>query len=166
MAGLTLASRREQFEALPGLLLFIPAAIALRGNVFGPFGSRLSTAIQTGTFSWSFRPDSVLGQNLVAVVVNSLAAGVGLAVFGELFAKILGGPVDPISFMDFIVVSVVGGLLASVVVLGAALGLTVASVRFGWDLDNVTAPMVTAASDVITLPALTTTESARSTQEP
>lgn len=155
VAGLTLASQRSQFEALPGLLLFIPAAIALRGNVFGPFGSRLSTSIQTGTFSWSVRPDSVLGQNLIAVVVNSLAAGVGLAVLAEILATSLGdNGTTPIGFMDFIVVSVLGGLLASVVVLGAALGLTVASVRFGWDLDNVTAPMVTAASDVITLPAL------------
>lgn len=154
VAGLTLASRRDQFDSLPGLLLFIPAAIALRGNVFGPMGSRLSTAIQTGTFSWSVRPDSVLGQNLVAVLVNSLAAGVGLAFFAEILAQVLGGPVAPIGFLDFVVVSVVGGLLASIVVLGAALGLTVASVRFGWDLDNVTAPMVTAASDVITLPAL------------
>ncbi len=155
VAGLTLASRREQFAALPGLLLFIPAAIALRGNVFGPFGSRLSTSIQTGTFSWSVRPDSVLGQNLIAVLINSMSAGVGLAVFAEIFARTLSDTgVSPIGFMDFIVVSVLGGLLASIVVLGVALGLTVASVRFGWDLDNVTAPMVTAASDVITLPAL------------
>ncbi len=155
IAGLTLASRIDQFAALPGLLLFIPASIGLRGNAFGAFGSRLSTSIQTGTFSWSFRPDSILGQNLIAVLMNSLAAGIGLAGFAELFARTLGrGGGEPIGFMDFVVVSVVGGLLASVVVLGAALALTVASVRFGWDLDNVTAPLVTAASDVITLPAL------------
>ncbi len=155
VAGLILASRRSQFDAFPGLLLFIPSAIALRGNVFGPMGSRLSTAIQTGTFGWSFRPDSVLGENLIAVLINTLAAGLGLAGFAELFARTLSDTgVAAIGFSDFIVVSVVGGLLASVVVLGVALGLTVASARFGWDLDNVTAPMVTAASDVITLPAL------------
>jgi len=39
-------------------------------------------------------------------------------------------------------------------VLIATLGLTLASVRFDWDLDNVTAPLVTATSDLITLPAL------------
>ena len=155
IAGLTLASRIDQFDALPGLLLFIPASIGLRGNTFGAFGSRLSTSIQTGTFSWSFRPDSVLGQNLIAVLVNSLAAGIGLAGVAELFARSLNDRAgNPIGFLDFVVVSVVGGLLASVVVLGAALVLTVASVRFGWDMDNVTAPLVTAASDVITLPAL------------
>ncbi len=156
VAGLTLASRQDQLEALPGLLLFVPATIGLRGNVFGPLGSRLSTAIQTGQFNWSWRPDSLLGQNLVAVIINSLVAGLGIACAAEVLAVVLDpeGGVVPIGFGDFIVVSLLGGILASVVVLGATLGLTVASVRFGWDLDNVTAPLVTATSDLITLPAL------------
>lgn len=155
VAGLTLASRESQFQMLPGLLLFIPAAIGLRGNVFGPFGSRISTAIQTGQFSWSARPDSVLGQNITAAMINSFAAGLGLAVIAEVFAIVIeGGGVEPIGFADFIVVSMVGGALASVFVLMAALGLTLASVRFDWDLDNVTAPLVTAAGDLITLPAV------------
>jgi mgtE-like transporter len=155
VAGLTLASREDQLRSLPGLLLFIPAAIGLRGNVFGPLGSRLSTALQTGQFTWSWRIDSLLGQNIVATFVNSLAAGLGLAGAAEVMALVIErGDVIPISFADFIVVSIIGGLLASVVVLVATLGLTVASVRFDWDLDNVTAPMVTAVSDLITLPAL------------
>ncbi len=153
-AGLTLASRESQFASLPGLLLFVPAAIALRGNVFGPFGSRLSTALQTGTFSWSLRPDSVLGQNIVAALINSLAAGLGLAAIAEVFALSVADGQGALTIADFVVVSLVGGLLASVVVLATTLGLTVASVRFGWDLDNVTAPLVTAAGDLITLPAL------------
>ena len=89
VAGLTLASNEARFGALPGLLLFVPAAIALRGNVFGPFGSRLSTALQTGTFSWSAKPDSVLGQNVIAALVNSLAAGLALAAVAEVFALCL-----------------------------------------------------------------------------
>jgi mgtE-like transporter len=39
-------------------------------------------------------------------------------------------------------------------VLGAALGLTGGAVRYGWDLDNVTAPLVSTLGDVLTLPAL------------
>ncbi len=156
VAGLTLASRQDQLEALPGLLLFVPATIGLRGNVFGPFGSRLSTAIQTGQFSWTWRPDSLLGQNLIAVIVNSLVAGLGIACAAEVLALVLDPPggVVPIGFGDFIVVSLIGGLLASIVVLIATLMITLASVRFDWDLDNVTAPLVTAIGDLITLPAL------------
>ncbi len=155
VAGLTLASRQDQFTSLPGLLLFVPAAIALRGNVFGPFGSRLSTALQTGTFAWSIKPDSVLGQNVIAALVNSLAAGLALAAVAEVFAlTVRSDGATPLGVSDFVVVSVAGGLLASIVVLLTSLGLAVMSVRFDWDLDNVTAPLVTAAGDLITLPAL------------
>ena len=58
------------------------------------------------------------------------------------------------SVADFIVVSTVGGMLASLVVLVITLGLAAGSVRFGWDLDNVVAPLVTATADVVSLPAL------------
>ncbi|MGI9610670.1 MAG: magnesium transporter, partial [Acidimicrobiia bacterium] len=49
---------------------------------------------------------------------------------------------------------VLGGILASVVVLGFTLAVALAAVRLDLDLDNVVAPMVTAAGDLITLPAL------------
>ncbi len=155
VAGLTLASQEENFRTLPGLLLFIPAAIGLRGNVFGPLGSRLSTNIQMGTFSWTWRRDSVLGQNLVAVLVNTLTASLGISLVAELLALFLrNGEVAPIGFADFVVAGVLGGVLASVVVLGFTLALALAAVRLDLDLDNVVAPIVTAASDLITLPAL------------
>ena len=56
VAGLTLAALTDTFQRIPGLLVLVPAAIGLRGNVFSALGSRLSTAIHTGTFS---RPAAV-----------------------------------------------------------------------------------------------------------
>ena len=47
-----------------------------------------------------------------------------------------------------------GGALASLPVLAATLGLAAGAVRYGWDLDNVTAPLVSTLGDVLTLPAL------------
>ncbi len=155
ITGLTLAAFTDALERFPGLLLFIPAAIGLRGNVFGPLGSRLSTAIRAGTFFWSRRPESLLGQNVVGAMMSSLLAAVGVATVAEVVALALAGRgVDVIGWADFVVVSVVGGALASVVVLAITLGLAVASARFGWDLDNVTAPLVSASGDFVTLPAL------------
>jgi len=51
-------------------------------------------------------------------------------------------------------ISVLGGLLASAVVLVASIGLAWGAVRYGWDLDNVVAPIVSTLGDVLTLPAL------------
>ena len=64
--GLVLASAESTLSKLPGLLLLLPGAIALRGNIFGSMGSRLGTATHMGTFGLSYRIDSVLVQNLLA----------------------------------------------------------------------------------------------------
>ncbi len=155
ITGLTIATFEDSLRSFPGLLLFIPAAIGLRGNLFGPLGGRLSTALQTGTLNWTWRIDSVLGQNVLATMSLSLIAAVLVGIIAEVFAWIVRvDGVEPIGMADFIVVSVSGGLLASIVVLAITLGLAVGSARFDWDLDNVTAPLVSAAGDFVTLPAL------------
>lgn len=157
-AGATLAAVSGTLQELPGLLLLVPAAIAVKGNVFGAVGSRLGTAIHTGTFRAgtlraTVRLDSVVGQNTVAAMVLSLFTGVALAVLVKGFA--LAFDISPtMTLSDFIVISTVGGLLAAVVILLITLALTTGAVRFGWDLDNVVAPVVTATADVITIPAL------------
>lgn len=153
IAGLMLASAEDQLAKLPGLLLLVPAAIAQRGNVFGALGSRLGTAIHTGEFAITRRIDTVFGQNVIASMTLSLIAATWLALMGWLLAQIFAVS-NAMSLLDFIAVSVVGGALASVVVLAITIALAAGSTRFGWDLDNVTAPLVTATGDLVTLPAL------------
>ncbi len=153
LAGLTLGHNTDRLEELPGLLLMVPAAIALRGNIFGALGSRLGTAIHAGTFRLTLRPSSVVGENVLASLVLTLGTSVALAVLAK-GAALVFGVAGSIGLADFIMISVVGGLLSSAAVLVAALGLTAGSVRFDWDPDNVTAPLVTAVGDVATVPAL------------
>jgi len=153
LAGLTLGHNTDRLEELPGLLLMVPAAIALRGNIFGALGARLGTAIHAGTFRLSMRPSSVVGENVLASLVLTLGTSVALAILAK-GAAVVFGIAGSIDLADFITISVVGGFLSSTAVLVTALGLTAGSVRFGWDPDNVTAPLVTAVGDVATVPAL------------
>jgi mgtE-like transporter len=152
-AGAFLGSITGTFEELPGLLVLVPAAIGLRGNIFGAFGNRVSTTIHAGTFELSRRRTTVLGQNMLAVLVLTLAMSALLAVIAKAVAVALGLD-NTISLLDLALISVLGGLLASVLVLGAALALTAGAVRHGWDLDNVNAPLVSTLGDVLTLPGL------------
>lgn len=153
VAGLTLAAGTGTLEELPGLLLLVPAAIAVKGNIFGAVGSRLGTSIHAGTFRFTPRLDSVVGVNVSVAVALSLVISVVLAVMAKGVA--FAFDISPtMSVADFIVVSTVGGMLASLVVLVITLALAAGSVRFGWDLDNVVAPLVTATADVVSLPAL------------
>lgn len=152
VAGLILAAITGTLERLPGLLLLVPAAIAVKGNIFGALGSRLGTAIHAGTFRSGGR-DSPMMQNAIASVGLSLVLGVVLAVMAK--GTALAFNVSPtMSLADFVVISALGCLLAAFVVLAITLATTAGAVRFGWDLDNVVAPMVTVAGDVVTLPSL------------
>ena len=153
VAGLVLASAEERLSQLPGLLLLVPAAIAQRGNVFGALGSRLGTAIHTGEFTLARRLDTIFGQNVVASMALSTVAATWLALVGWVFANVFDVP-DAMGLLDFVAVSVLGGVLASLVVLAFTVALAAGSTRFGWDLDNVTAPLVTGTGDLVTLPAL------------
>lgn len=153
VAGVVLGRSHERLAELPGLLLLVPAAIALPGKIFGALGSRLGTAIHAGTFRLSLRSSSVVGQNVWASLVLTLVLSLVLALLASAAASNLGVE-NAIGVADYVVISVVGGMLASVFVMLVTLGMATGSVRWGLDPDNVTAPMVTAAGDVLTLPAL------------
>ena len=151
--GMVLAASEGTLAELPGLLLLVPGAIALRGNVFGAMGSRLGTAVHAGTFRLSARPDGVVGQNLLGAAALSLvlSAVLGLMARGTAIAF---GVTPTMTLADFVVVSTLGGLLASVFVGAVTLGLAAGSIRFDWDLDNVLAPLVSTLGDLATVPAL------------
>jgi len=153
VAGAVLGSITNTFERLPGLLVMVPAAIGLRGNVFSALGNRLSTAIHLGNFRLSMRRQTLMGQNVAASLVLTLTLSLLLAVVAKTVAVALG-VMHTISVLDLALISIVGGALASVVVLVATVLLAAGSVRYGWDLDNLTAPLVSTLGDVLTLPAL------------
>jgi mgtE-like transporter len=59
-----------------------------------------------------------------------------------------------ISLLDFITISVVGGVLGSAIQMVLTVGLSVVSIRRGYDLDAVSTPLVTASGDMVTIPSL------------
>jgi len=153
LAGLTLASLSDTLNLLPGLVVLVPAAIGMRGNIFGALGSRFGTSIHTGTFRLSRRATTEVGQNIVASIVLSLAVSFALAVLAKVMSTAFGVQ-DAISVVDFLVISIIGGIVSSILVLGLTVAVAGQSVKRGWDMDNVAAPLVTAAGDMVTLPSL------------
>jgi mgtE-like transporter len=153
VAGGFLGSITGTFQKYPGLLVLVPAAIGLRGNIFGAFGNRISTTIHAGTFRLSARRDTALGQNILASMVLTVGASLLLALAAKGLA-VATGEQHSIATFDLTTVSIVGGVLGSIVVLALTLGVTAGAVRYGWDLDNVSAPLVGVLGDVLTLPAL------------
>jgi mgtE-like transporter len=153
VAGLVLGSITGTLEKLPGLLVLIPAAVGMRGTIFGAMGARLGTGVAAGLFEPTLRRGSLLSRNVVVGILSALLTSFFLAALAKLVASAFGeGAV--ISFWDLVTISVVGGVLASSIALVVTIGIAVLSFRRGWDLDAVSTPMVTAIGDMVTLPAL------------
>src|SRR5919109_4727099 len=152
VAGMALGSITGTLEALPGLIVMIPAAIGMRGNIFGALGSRLGTSIHAGLYEPTRQREGVLYQNIFAVTVMTLVISWMLGVLARAISGVVG--VESISALNFVVISIVGGVLSSVVVGAFTVGLSIVAHRRGWDLDSVAAPLVTAAGDAVTIPSL------------
>ncbi|MGB3634876.1 MAG: magnesium transporter [Rubrobacteraceae bacterium] len=152
IAGVALASITGTLEELVGLAVLIPAAIGMRGAIFGAMGSRLSTAIQTGLFQVNLRR-GVLAENVQAAAILSLISGVFLAFLARYLSDLLGIRSE-LSVLDYAVISTVGGIIAGIFLIGITILVARLSVSRGWDMDNIAAPMLTAAGDILTLPAL------------
>jgi mgtE-like transporter len=151
-AGLALGFMTGTLERLPGLIVLVPAAIGMRGNIFGALGSRLGTAIHTGQFDGRLEKRNLAGQNVMASAALTLFVSIALAVLAKETARVFG--VETIPFTHYLTVSVIGAVISSVVILAITLAVATASVKRNWDMDNVAAPIVTAAGDLITLPSL------------
>jgi mgtE-like transporter len=152
VAGLTLAHITGTLEELPGLIVLIPAAVGMKGTIFGAIGARLGTANVAGLLEPTLRPGSVLQRNVYVAVVTTFSSALWLAVLSWLASAAFGEP--SISLWRLATVSIVGGALGSALILMITLTLSVLSYRRGWDLDSVSTPMVTALGDMTTLPSL------------
>ena len=152
VAGMVLGKMTGVLESLPGLILLITPAIGMRGNIFGAMGSRLGTALHTGMFSTSLKSYSVLSQNIFASMVNTILISFALGVMASGFAFVL--KIQSIGLVEFVLISMIGGIISSIFVLLITVGVAVTGYKREWDLDNMSAPIITAAGDMVTLPAL------------
>lgn len=152
LAGATLGSMSDLLALIPGLMILIPPAIGMRGNVFGAMGSRLGTAMHIGTFEISTKKGSLLRSNMEASLLLTLLMSVLMGLLAKTFAVALG--VESVSLVDFVFISVLGGMLAGFVLVLINILVAWVGFRHNWDIDNISAPLITAAGDIVTLPML------------
>jgi mgtE-like transporter len=152
VAGIFLGSISHTLTLLPSLFILIPAAVGMKGTIFGAIGARLGTASAVGLFEVSSDRGGVLYQNAFAGTITTFSSCLYLAALARLSALAFG--LDSISFLDFVTISVVGGVLGSALAMLLTIGLSVQSFRRGFDLDSVSTPIVTASGDMFTIPCL------------
>lgn len=152
VAGLTLASIAGTLEALPGLIILIPAAVGVRGSISGAMGARLGTSTHAGTFEVTWDRGGVLSQNIRAGAIMTLASSLYVAILAKVAAIAFG--LESVSLVDLVTISMIGGAIGSGITMIVTVWIAVTSYRRGYDLDAVATPMVTAVGDMVTIPAL------------
>lgn len=152
VAGVVLAARGDAFAGVPGLLALVPAAIGMRGSIFGALGSRLGTAILTGEFRPELGRGSYLGRQVEATVILSFTSATQAGALAWAVSNVLGLATVP--FLDLVAISLIGGTIASAVLFVVVITLARRSQARGWPMDDVVAPSITAVGDLVTLPAM------------
>ena len=142
----------DLLQLLPGLIILIPPAIDMRGNIYSALVSRLGTSMHLGLFSPTLKKGGILYQNAYTSLLLTLVLSVILSFFAKIVAQAFGMP--SISLHEFILISVIGGLISGIILLGVALLVSVIGYHRNWDLDNMSSPIITSAGDVITIPSL------------
>ncbi|MDE4907484.1 magnesium transporter [Methanogenium marinum] len=154
-AGIYLGSARDVIYLLPGLMVMVPPSINMRGSISGVLASRLSSSMHLGAFEVEFSRDSVLGSNLRASFLSTVIIGFWLGLIVSGISVVFG--IEGLSAIDYVVISVVSGIISGLIVMGITLLVVLVSYRFGLDLDMIAAPTVTTAGDIVTLPVLVIT---------
>src|SRR5256714_856026 len=152
VAGVALGSISHTLVLLPSLFILIPAAVDRRGTISGATGARLGTATHAGLFEITRARTGVLYQNVYVGIITTFSSSLYLAALARLSALAFG--YRSISFLDFVTISVVGGLLGSAFAMALTIGLSLVAYRRGYDLDAVSTPIVTASGDMVTIPFL------------
>ena len=151
-AGIILGKMTFFLEAFPGLLVIIPGAIGMRGNIFGSFASRLSTNLHIGLIAPEFEFSEQLNYNIFSSFVLTLVLSVFLGIVAKLFCILLHHP--SIELIDFILICTIAGIISNLIMLPITMFVSFKSFEHGWDPDNITSPIIAAFGDLFTLPAI------------
>lgn len=151
-AGIILGNMEFFLKTYPGLMVIIPGAIGMRGNIFGSFGSRLSTHLHIGTLSPEFKRSEILDENIIASIILTMVLSVLLAVIAKVICILFN--FESISIYDFVMISFIAGLISTIIMLPITMFISLKSFEGGWDPDNITTPLIAAIGDFFTLPAI------------
>ena len=146
-AGVVLGGMEAELQAIPGLLLIVPALLAIRGNVYGSLGARLASALHQGLVE----PRISLGDRRVraavaAAISNGLAMSLVAATVGSLLVVLQGRAVSLAALLG---VAVIAGVISGVVLTTAVVTVVFVGYRRGLDPDALAGPVVTTTGDVV-----------------
>ncbi len=148
-SGTLLGLLVEPFRERPELLVMVPALLGLKGSVEVALGSRLGSTLHLGLWGPGRFWNRELAQNLLAALVLTLVGSLMVGLLG--YGLVAQDGRTETGLLVFMAVALMAGLGAGVSLMGVTVGVVWLSHRRGLDPDNVTAPMLTTAGDMVGL---------------
>lgn len=148
VAGNTLGAMVSIFKDIPGLIVVIPAIIALRGNISTALGSRLGSAYHLGIIDAENMWNKELKQNIIGSLVLSFLMSFVIGVLAYVTSLVLNVQPDPFKLIAIVVLAgAISGLILTL--------LTIIIIYFvfkrGYDPDNITGPALATFGDIFTM---------------
>jgi mgtE-like transporter len=160
IAGLIMGYCSGKLALLPALILLIPPSIGLRGNIYASLGSRLGSYLHTGRISPSFKLNPRITENIYSstfllLVFSILNGFLAAQIAFSIGIATLNGFIDFRELvLNLVLISALSGFFSAIFMIPSTFVLAIGSYRWGWNPDNVTAPLITLLGDLITLPLI------------
>jgi len=150
LTGITTGYFSSSLHALPALIILIPPAIDMRGNIFASLGSRFGTYLHTGEIIIG-KKNELLRENVYSSFSLTISMSLYLGIISWIIAGYVGLETDLISLS---LISLLAGIFSAFIMLSFTFIIAFESYKRGWDPDNVTSPLITLVGDMVTLPLL------------
>ena len=148
VAGSTLGLMTDLFTSIPGLIVVIPAIIALRGNISTAFGSRLGSAYHLGVIDAENIWNDELKQNIIGSIVLSFITSIIIGILAYFSSIIIGVYPNP---LKLIIIVIFAGLISAIILTQMTIIIIYAVFRRGYDPDNITGPALATFGDIVTM---------------
>jgi len=148
VAGSTLSVMTDLLKEIPGLIVIIPAIIALRGNITTAFGSRLGSAYHLGVIDADNLWNEELKQNIIGSLMLSFLVSIIigiLAYVSSILMKVYPNPVKLISIV------LIAGIISGIILTLLTISIIYLVFKRGYDPDNITGPALATFGDIITM---------------
>ncbi len=150
IAGLILGGMKTELQAIPGLLVLVPALLAIRGNVYGSLGARISTGLHQGLIEPKISfSDPRVNAAVFASFINALFAAAIGAIFAYFLLTFLFEPVAPLRIL--LSIALIAGIFSGIVLITAVISVIFAAYRNGLNPDTIVGPLVATIGDIFGL---------------
>jgi len=150
VAGSTLGVMTDLLEEIPGLIVVIPAIIAMRGNISTAFGSRLGSAYHLGIIDAENLWNEELKQNIIGSLILSFLVAIIIGILAYITSilppiNVYPNPVKLISIV------LIAGVLSGIILTLMTIVIIYLVFKRGYDPDNITGPALATFGDIVTM---------------